>query len=165
METSSNTTKTTSTTAWWLNEDAETRKAILVLRTFERIVRKRVSGYSAVPAADILKSAKFATAKTLVAWLEENGYKITLNRSHWQGYIKFAASQKPSLFIGQLKNPLLFARYCSQASFRVPAPKPQRSVDRLIGIYNKVLSPELSDLKFREALGLTETLVRKAIED
>ena len=131
---------------------------------FEKLVRTRVTGYAVVPAEELLKSPKFATAKTLVTWLEKQGYHIALNRSHWQGYLKFAFAQMPSLFIGQLKNPVLFRRYCAQASFRMPAPA-SKEVSRLHDIYSHVLRPELRGLAARQMLGISETNLRNVLDN
>ncbi len=164
MHPTSSTTPNISTTPWWLNSDDHTRKAIVLLRVFEKIVRSRVTGYAVVPTEDLLKSPKLAVAKTLVTWLEEQGYNITLNRSHWQGYLKFAHDQMPTLFLGQLKNPVLFRRYCAQASFRMPAPK-SKSVNRLNDIYAHVLRPELRSVAARQMLGISETNLHEALGD
>lgn len=164
MQPTSSTTPTTSQTKWWLTADDHTRKAIVLLRVFEKTIRTRVTGYAIVPPEELLKSPKLATAKTLVTWLEEQGYNITLNRLHWQGYLKFAFAQMPSLFLGQLKNPMLFRRYCAQASFRMPPP-PSKTAARLNDIYSHVLRPELRGLAARQMLGISETNLRNVLGD
>jgi hypothetical protein len=140
-----------------LDEDDLTRKSVVLLRMFEKLSRRTTTGLSVVPDKTLLQSPKLKIAKTIVEWLEAQGYSITLNRSHWSGYIKFALSQIPGLFFPQLKNPLLFSRYCSQASFRMPKPKAQRTAKELESIYSRCLRPDLRNLAAKQMLGLSET--------
>lgn len=163
MVASSSIGKTTPTNAWWLDEDEKTRRAIVLLRVFESTTKKKISGLRAVPPAELLSSPKFATARTITKWLEDRGYQITLNRSHWQGYIKFALKQMPCLFFAQLMNPMLFERYCSQASFRLPRPPAKRDATQLSNLYGRVLRRELTDLASLQVLGISQTRLEEAV--
>lgn len=141
---------------WFKSLSDDDRKALLILRTFEKVMRNRITGYSVLTDETVTSTPRFRQAKAVVVWLEKRGYKITLNWAHWQGYIRYAVQENPAIFVGQLNNPVLFKRYCSQASFRVQTPVPGRSSGELAALYRRILSPGIRGDAAIELLGLSE---------
>lgn len=143
--------------AWIDNLTPLDRKAYVFMLAYQKARRQTQGGFSVgyVLEPEIILKSPFKQCRTVVKWLEKEGWKITWKEVHWQGYLKHAFKEMaPTVPMpGQLRNWRLLRGYLGTHAENTTAPI--RSKKELHDLYRKVLRPELlEDGSFMGALGL-----------
>lgn len=101
----------------WFDQLTSLDKRVLVfIHCYENIRRKQCQfGYKVFRVQDvsIIDKPVFKQGRTVVSWLDKQGWTISWNTKHWLGYVKFVFKElNPTVpQIGQLKNQVLLKHY------------------------------------------------------
>lgn len=142
--------------AWVERLTSEDRKAYVFMLAYQKARRAVQGGFTlgSVMEPEIVLKPTFKQCRTVVTWLEKQGWKITWREVHWQGYLKHAfASMAPTVPLpGQLRNWRLLRAYLASVPDQVV---PARSEREMHDLYQKVLRPEIArDGSWQASLGL-----------
>lgn len=142
------------------------RKAILLAQVYEE-TRKNSgqAGYNAkIYDEGFETTTLFKTCKTIVAWLEQRGWHISLKEVHWQGYVRYVFdSFKPNPpQPGQLRNDVLLKAYLKSIPKQEEKNSKALSDKQLSEVYDRVLRPEVSCLQTYLTMSPTRSVAEKS---
>ena len=127
--------------------DEISRKALLAAHAYAELRKAKQRGYRIdIGNPEILTKPVFKQFKTVVKWLEEQGWNIAWTPEHWQGYFRFVfENSQTTPQPGQLKNKMLLKQYMTS----IPDTDPGKAMDEkaLQEMYQKKLRPEIRDNK------------------
>lgn len=142
---------------WIQGLSEEDRKAAVFMLAYQKARREVQGGYRLAPTfgPEIMLRPVFKQCRTVMRWLEKEGWKITWREVHWRGYLKHCfESMAPTVpHPGQLRNMRLLRSYLSTVGDNKP--KHVRSALELHNLYNRVLRPEIAkDGSWQAAIGV-----------
>jgi len=129
------------------------KRVLLFIKVYEDCRREAgQKGYQALRewahnlTEDVRKRAIFKQARTVVAWLEIEGWTVRWDDANWRGFIEHAFEELAPLcpHVGQLRNKKLLAGFIRGSRGEVGSAD-ERSDEELQSLYAEVLRPEIAD--------------------
>ena len=134
----------------WEDElEDDQRRALLLAHAYQRTRRRHNQfGYSVFRdvGPELVKTPVFKQFVTVTKWLMSNGWRVTWEEVHWQGYVEFVFQwMKPTIPMpGQLRNKRLLGEYIKSQPANAEARAPARySWEELEALYARKLRPEI----------------------